>query len=188
MRRRERRKKRPYPQKSERTRNDKPSARKSDKSAHTPQIRYADEHVVVVDKPAGLTTMRHAEEAAEFGARARRFLPSTLMDLLPDLLVKFQAKHQRPQRGRPRLFAIHRLDRDTSGLVVFARTPEAAHHLGKQFREHTIERRYLALVRGRAKSERMESRLVEDRGDGRRGSSVKHGEGQWAVTHVHVVE
>jgi 23S rRNA pseudouridine1911/1915/1917 synthase len=54
-------------------------------------------------------------------------------------------------------------------------------------RGHTIERRYLALVRGRAVSRRIESWLVRDRGDGRRGSGPP-GEGQRAVTHVTVLE
>ncbi|HXG10206.1 MAG TPA: RluA family pseudouridine synthase [Gemmataceae bacterium] len=150
-----------------------------------PIIRFADEQVVVVEKPPGLTTMRHPEEAAEFGARARRFLPPTLADLLPNLL----AEHAGPRRGRPvPVFAVHRIDKETSGLVVFARTRLAVKHLGRQFREHTIERRYLALVRGQAKDQRIESWLVRDRGDGRRGSSGQPGVGQRAVTHVKVVE
>jgi 23S rRNA pseudouridine1911/1915/1917 synthase len=131
---------------------------------------------VVVDKPAALTTMRHAGEAAEFGRRAWRFLPTTLADLLPGLL------------GGGRVRAVHRLDKETSGLVVFARTVAAERHLGGQFRRHTVERRYLALVRGAAQSRRIESWLVRDRGDGRRGSGTKLGEGQHAVTHVRVVE
>jgi 23S rRNA pseudouridine1911/1915/1917 synthase len=144
-------------------------------------IRFADAHIVVVDKPAGLTTMRHAEEVAEFG-RGRRFLPPTLADLLPPLLAK--------ERGGkpPRVRAVHRLDKDTSGLVVFALTPTAEGHLGKQFRAHSTERRYLAVVRGQAQDARIESRLVRDRGDGRRGSSSTPGEGQRAVTHAHVLE
>src|SRR4051794_28131619 len=48
-----------------------------------PTIVYADDDLVVVDKPPGLTTMRHAHEAAEFGERGRRFLPATLADILP---------------------------------------------------------------------------------------------------------
>jgi 23S rRNA pseudouridine1911/1915/1917 synthase len=144
-------------------------------------IPYADEQVVVVEKPANLTTMRHPEEAAEFGPHARRFLPPTLADRLPALLGK-----GKPGFG-PRVRAVHRLDKETSGLVVFARTPQAERHLGKQFREHTIERRYLAIVRGRAKPGRLESTFVRDRGDGRRGSSPT-GEGQRAVTHVQLVE
>jgi 23S rRNA pseudouridine1911/1915/1917 synthase len=143
-------------------------------------ILFADAHVVVVEKPAGLTTMRHSHEAAEFGERGRRFLPKTLEDMLPPLLPK--------EKGKPaRVIAVHRLDKETSGVVVFARTPEAARHLGKQMRDHTAERRYLALVRGQAKDATIESWLVRDRGDGRRGSG-KEKEGQKAVTHVRVVE
>jgi 23S rRNA pseudouridine1911/1915/1917 synthase len=147
-----------------------------------PTIRYADTHLVVVDKPAGLTTMRHAKEAAEFGQRAKRFLPPTLADLLPDLLTRRSTAERTP------VLAVHRLDKETSGLVVFARTAESARHLGQQFRAHTIERQYLAVVRGRAKNARIESWLVPDRGDGRRGSSIAAKEGQRAVTHVRVVE
>jgi 23S rRNA pseudouridine1911/1915/1917 synthase len=145
-------------------------------SGPAPVIVYQDEQVVVVDKPAGLTTMRHAEDVAEFGPRARRFLPLTLADLLPPLL----------NGGRVR--AVHRLDKETSGLVVFARTPEAERHLGRHLRAHTAERVYQAVVRGRAREGRIESWLVRDRGDGRRGSAPRPGEGQRAVTHVRVLE
>jgi 23S rRNA pseudouridine1911/1915/1917 synthase len=151
----------------------------------SPFIRFADKHIVVVDKPPGLTTMRHPHEAAEFGSRARRFLPPTLADLLPGLLARVRAGRQ---AGSPRVRAVHRLDKDTSGLAVFARTTEAERHLGRQFRAHTIERRYLAVVRGRATPARIESFLVDDRGDGRRGTSTVPGQGKRAITHVRVVE
>jgi 23S rRNA pseudouridine1911/1915/1917 synthase len=147
-----------------------------------PILRYVDEHVVVVEKPAGLTTMRHAEDVAEFGARAKKFLPPTLADLLPDLLAG------RSPGKRTSVRAVHRLDKETSGLVVFARTVEAEGHLGRQFRTHTIERRYMAVVRGQAADARIESWLVRDRGDGRRGSSTIPSQGQRAVTHVRVLE
>jgi len=142
-----------------------------------PTLVYSDDSIAVVDKPAGLTTMRHAEEAAEFGERGKKYLPATLADLLPAML------------GRPgkAVRAVHRIDRDTSGLVVFARSGPAEKHLTEQFKAHTVDRRYLALVRGRPKAGRIESCLVRDRGDGRRGSSLA-GEGQRAVTHVSVVE
>jgi 23S rRNA pseudouridine1911/1915/1917 synthase len=147
-----------------------------------PVVRYADDQVVVVDKPPGLTTMRHADEALEHGKRAQRFLPVTLQDLLPSLLPQTRS-------GKPRsVRAVHRLDKETSGLVVFARTQAAEGHLGKQFRAHTSERLYLALVRGKARDARIESWLVRDRGDGRRGSGANAGEGQRAVTRVRVVE
>lgn len=142
-------------------------------------IVYSDDAVVVVNKPAGLTTMRHKEEAEEFG-RGKRFLPKTLADLLPAAL------------GAPgrTMTAVHRIDRDTSGLVVFARTRAAAEHLTAQFRKHTAERRYLALTRGAPKAGRIDSVFVPDRGDGRRGTSrdlLTEG-GKKAVTHVAVLE
>jgi 23S rRNA pseudouridine1911/1915/1917 synthase len=141
-------------------------------------IVYADDAVVVVNKPAGLTTMRHADEAAEFG-RGKRFLPKTLADALPGLL------------GTPNkpVIAVHRIDRDTSGLVVFARTKSAAEDLSQQFRKHTVDRRYLALTRGTPKPGRIESVFVRDRGDGRRGSTTDpHADGKRTVTHVKVIE
>ncbi|MBI1917662.1 MAG: RluA family pseudouridine synthase [Planctomycetes bacterium] len=147
-----------------------------------PIVRFADAHIVIVDKPAGLTTVRHAGEAAAFGARGRRYLPATLADLLPSLLPEERgSKHSRVR-------AVHRLDKETSGLVVFARTAEAERNLGRQFRAHTIERHYLAIVRGQAVEGTIESWLVRDRGDGRRGSCPKSGEGQHAITHVRVLE
>src|SRR5439155_9104941 len=89
---------------------------------------------------------------------------------------------------QPPVRAVHRLDKETSGLVVFARTVEAERQLGQQFRAHTVERSYLAVVRGRAEPGRIESSLVEDRGDRRRGSSTRPGAGKRAVTHLTVVE
>ncbi len=144
----------------------------------TPKIIYSDDAIVVVDKPAGLTTMRHPEERAEFGERGKHYLPVTLADLLPGLLGS-------PDR---RMLPVHRIDRDTTGLVVFARTRAAERSLNQQFREHSIDRRYFAVVRGRPSLSRMESHLVRDRGDGRRGTSLETGSGQRAVTHVRVIE
>jgi 23S rRNA pseudouridine1911/1915/1917 synthase len=142
-------------------------------------VRFLDDHLVVVEKPAGMTTVRHADEVESVGKRARKFLPPTLVDLLPAVLAG------EPGRVRGRIRAVHRLDKETSGLVVLARTAEAESSLGKQFRAHTIGRRYLALVRGQARDACIETELVADRGDGRRGSGKG---GQHAVTHVRVVE
>ena len=61
---------------------------KHKESKAEPVIRYVDVHVIVVEKPAGLTTVRHPGEAAEFGNRGKRFLPATLADLLPALLAQ----------------------------------------------------------------------------------------------------
>jgi 23S rRNA pseudouridine1911/1915/1917 synthase len=161
-------------------RENRPAKTSSDVGIPGIEIVYSDESVVVVDKPAGLTTMRHKEEAEEFGERGQRFLPKTLADLLPSLLGV---------PGRP-VIAVHRIDRDTSGLVVFARTRAAGDHLARLFRKHTVDRRYLALTRGVPTSGRIESVLVRDRGDGRRGSTrkTKPPDGKRAVTHVKVLE
>lgn len=141
-------------------------------------IIYQDDAVVVANKPAGFTTMRHASEAAEFGARGKTYLPKTFADWLPILLG---------EPGR-KLIPVHRIDRDTTGLVVFARNKTAAEKLMEQFKKHNVERRYWALVRGTPKSTRLESFFVEDRGDGRRGSSSTDQPGKKAVTFVKVIE
>ena len=143
------------------------------------EIVYVDDSLVVVNKPADLTTTRNAEETAEFGARAKKFLPKTLADLLPTLLGV-------PNR---KVVPVHRLDRDTTGLLVFARTSRAATSLMTQFRKHTVDRRYVALTRGIPEESRIESVFVKDRGDGRRGSSKepKPPGGQKAVTRVKVL-
>jgi 23S rRNA pseudouridine1911/1915/1917 synthase len=156
-----------------------------DAKSHTPQsslakqiiIRFVDEHLIVVEKPAGLTTVRHADEVE---GRAKKFLPPTLVDLLPAVMA------QQGKANKGRIRAVHRIDKETSGLVVLARTPEAERHLGKQFRAHTTGRHYIALVRGPAKDARIESNLVPDRGDGRRGTGKDAG--QNAITHVRVME
>jgi len=143
-------------------------------------IVYADEAIVVVNKPAGLTTVRSTEDVAEFGTHGQRFLTKTLAGMLPAAL------------GAPNkpVIPVHRLDRDTSGLVVFARTKAAAENLLKQFRKHSTERRYLALTRGTPEAKKLDSVFVRDRGDGRRGSTTDFlaEDGKRAVTHVSVRE
>ncbi|MCE5267072.1 MAG: RluA family pseudouridine synthase [Planctomycetaceae bacterium] len=161
------------------------------------RIRYLDTHVVVVDKPSGMTTTRHADER-QLSPRQRQLQP-TLDELLPQLVAKKESRvgKQPPKgakRGRAtrvaarRVRAVHRLDRETSGLLVFARTAQAQHHLEQQFRKHTVQRRYIAVVRGTVKEQTIESRLVRDRGDGRRGSTELPNAGKLAVTHVRPVE
>jgi 23S rRNA pseudouridine1911/1915/1917 synthase len=153
------------------------------------RIRYLDKHVVVVEKPAGMTTTRHADER-QLSPRQRQLQP-TLDELLPRLIAKAEG-HGKGQKGAKggvrRVRAVHRLDRETSGLLVFARTAQAQQHLAHQFRRHTVERRYVAVVRGAVHQQTIESRLVRDRGDGRRGSTELPGAGKVAVTHVRPVE
>jgi 23S rRNA pseudouridine1911/1915/1917 synthase len=145
-------------------------------------IRYLDTHVIVVEKPTGISTVRHPTER-QWTAR-RKALHPTLEDLLPPLIAAREGK--RRKGVLPRLRVVHRLDKGTSGLVVFARTVVAESGLGKQFRDHTVLRRYLAVAPGNVQSRRIATNLLRDRGDGRRGSGA--GEGKQAITHVEAVE
>ena len=134
-------------------------------------IVYVDAHVVVVRKPAGVSTV-------PFEDKERGTL---------DELVRRALEKKFPSRGsRPNLGVVHRLDKETSGLVVFTRTWLGKKSLSAQFRAHTVERRYLAIAHGVVPKRTITSNLVPDRGDGLRGSG--RGEGQRAVTHVAPVE
>jgi 23S rRNA pseudouridine1911/1915/1917 synthase len=147
-------------------------------------IRHLDEHLVVAEKPAGIPTVRHPAER-HWTAR-RRALAPTLEDLVQAQIV---GREGRVRKGPPpRLRVVHRIDKETSGLVVFTRTVAAERGLGKQFHAHTVVRRYLTLVPGFVPPQRLESELVRDRGDRRRGSTEVPGLGKQAVTHVEVVE
>ncbi len=147
-------------------------------------IRYLDQHLVVVEKPSGINTVRHPSER-EWNAR-RKALSPTLEDIVPRWIVR---KEGRVQKGTlPRLRIVQRLDKETSGLVVFARSVIAERELGRQFKAHTVHRRYLAVVPGYVPAQTIRSRLIRDRGDGRRGSTAFPDQGKEAVTHVEPVE
>jgi 23S rRNA pseudouridine1911/1915/1917 synthase len=147
-------------------------------------IRHLDEHLIVVEKPSGVSTVRHPSERS--WPQRRKTLSPTLEDLVPPLIA---AREGRRRKGPlPRLRVVHRLDKATSGLLVFARSVLAESGLGKQFHAHTVIRRYLAIVPGELQAQRIATWLVRDRGDGRRGSTTIPGVGKQAVTHVEVVE
>jgi RluA family pseudouridine synthase len=112
-------------------------------------ILHKDEHLAVLWKPAGLLA-----EPARSHADGHR----SALGLAGRLL------------GRALL--VHRLDLDTSGVMLVARTPEAQEGLKAALETHDVERRYLALVAGQlpAAGLRCELFLVRDRGDGRRGA------------------
>lgn len=152
------------------------------------QIVHLDDDVVVVNKPPGVTTTRHHEERS-WPARRRQLQP-TLEELVPEAIVAQQAGSRgaaKPRRRPQPVRAVHRIDRETSGLVVFARNVPASRILAEQFRLHTTERRYLAIVVGRVGTGTIRTQFVRDRGDGRRGSTDE-GDGKLAVTHVTPVE
>lgn len=114
---------------------------------------YFDADVVVVNKPAGLLSV-------PFEADDK----NTLIDRVRALL-----RHKTGQ-VRSELGAVQRLDKDTTGLMVFTRTLSAKRALQQLFRKHDMERRYLALAHGVVSGQRIETQLLADRGDGLRGS------------------
>ena len=139
-------------------------------------IVHVDASVVVVRKPAGLSTVPFDDGSGEQEA--------TL-----DALVREALGRRDRIRGRAPLGVVQRLDRATSGLLVFARTFEAKKHLGQQLRVHSMHRRYLAIAHGVARATTHRTTLVANRGDGLRGTARRRMEGgQLAVTHVTVVE
>jgi 23S rRNA pseudouridine1911/1915/1917 synthase len=146
-------------------------------------VRYLDDHVVVVEKPTGMNTVRHPAELD--WPEERRRLDPTLQDIALWVIAE---RIQRPVKQLAPLRIVHRLDRDTSGLVCFARTAAGEKALGMQFRKHTVIRRYLALVPGIFTARTITSELVRDRGDGRRGSTPLPNVGKKATTHVSVEE
>lgn len=151
--------------------------------SETVSIRYLDPHIVVVEKPSGLSTVRHPAER-ELSERRKALTPT-----LDDLVTKMIARQEKKDPKRmPRLRVVHRLDKETSGLVVFVRTVLAERGLGRQFRQHTVTRRYLAVIAGYLPPQEIRTWLARDRGDGRRGSTTVTGVGKEAVTHVDVME
>ena len=128
---------------------------------------YEDEDLLVVDKPADLLTVATGRERHRTAYRM-------LWDYLHG---------QRPPR---RIFIVHRLDRETSGLLVFAKSVAAKRHLQAQFEARQVERIYVALVDGRVADDQgtLESRLVQDR-----ALRVRSGAGgRQAITHYRVRE
>ncbi len=136
------------------------------------RVVFEDAHLVIVDKPAGVSTVPF--ERRESG---------TALDL-----VRQAWRRQGKRATATPLYVVHRIDKDTSGLVCFAKTKLAERGLHHVFQRHLAEREYLAVAHGRPRPGRIESRLVENRGDGLRGSARRPGEGQIAVTHVEVLE
>jgi 23S rRNA pseudouridine1911/1915/1917 synthase len=132
-------------------------------------ILHVDAQIVVVAKPAGISTVPYDENER-----------GTLDELVMETLS---------ERGRRApLGIVHRIDKETSGVVVFTRTLSAKQHLKNQFRFHTVGRRYVAIAHGAVKTATIKSRLVQDRGDGRRGSTENEELGREAVTHVKWLE
>ena len=132
------------------------------------RIAYEDEHLLVVDKPAGVVVHPSPGHAS-----------GTLVHGLVGLAAGGEDEE------RPGI--VHRLDRDTSGLLVVARTEPAYDRLQELVRERALERRYKALVRGRPRSwtGRIEAPIGRDRREPTR-YSLDTDTPREAVTHFEV--
>jgi 23S rRNA pseudouridine1911/1915/1917 synthase len=137
-------------------------------------VVHEDDALLVIDKPAGMVV--HAGPGHERGSLVNAMLHRLGNPSLPVL----------PGNGPERAGLVHRLDRDTSGLIVVAKTMPALVALAEQMRAHTIERAYAGVVLGDPQWDtlRVETRHGRDPAD-RRRFSPEHGERQ-AITHMQV--
>ena len=112
------------------------------------ELLYVDDHVVVANKPSGLLVHRGWDD--------------------DDDVAMFRVRDAIGARVHP----LHRLDRGTSGALLFARSPEATAILQKSFDERAVEKRYLALVRGAPPSEGVIDHPIPKSEDGPRVSAL----------------
>ncbi len=138
---------------------------------HGLRIVHEDPTLLVIDKPPGLLTIATERERGRTAYR-----------VLWDLLAA-----SRPP-GRP--FIVHRLDRETSGLLVVARTPVAKATLQAQFAARTVDRGYVALVEGvmRKDTQTLTDRLEEDAAHRVRIARERRRSGREAITRYRVRE
>jgi 23S rRNA pseudouridine1911/1915/1917 synthase len=135
------------------------------------RVAFEDGHVIIIEKPSGVSSVPY--ERKDTG---------TALDL-----IRAHWKRAGKRATATPLYTVHRIDKDTSGLLCFAKTRLAERALHEVFQRHTAKREYLAVAQGRVESQRIESMLVADRGDGIRGSARNAGQreqAQRAVTHV----
>jgi 23S rRNA pseudouridine1911/1915/1917 synthase len=133
-------------------------------------VRYEDEHLLVVDKPAGVVV--HPSAGHRGGT------------LVHGLVARDIAGGRDP--ARPGI--VHRLDRDTSGLLVVARSERAHRRLQRMLRERRMDRRYLALVHGEAPPALTIDRPVGRDRRARTRMAVGAPDGREAVTHLRRLE
>src|SRR5687767_5380014 len=133
------------------------------------EIIHEDDTLVVVNKPAGLVV--HPAAGIQSGTLANA------------LAYHFQ---QLPNAASVRPGIVHRLDRDTSGLLVVAKTEAALEHLSDQFRDREVFKSYVALVHGRvnAESGRIDQPLARDRSNRTRMAVVRGGRSALSLFRV----
>jgi 23S rRNA pseudouridine1911/1915/1917 synthase len=137
-------------------------------------ILHEDANVLVVNKPSGLVV--HPAPGHSGGT-----LVNAVLFHCPDF--------QRPGEDAARPGIVHRLDRDTSGVMVVAKSPRAFLSLGRQAREHAFERRYLALAQGEFPQDRGRINAAVGRSmTDRKRMSVTAARSRDAITNFEVLE
>ncbi len=139
-------------------------------------IVYEDNDLMVVNKPPGLVV--HPGHGNYTGT-------------LVNALAYHFKDHPSFNAADPRLGLVHRIDKDTSGLLVIAKTPEAKSHLGLQFFNKTTKRRYVALVWGTVANDEgtVEGNIGRSLRDRLQMTVFPEGDlGKTAVTHYSVIE
>ncbi len=133
-------------------------------------IVFEDEHLLVVDKPAGLVVHPAA---------------GTLDGTLVNALLHHCAGRLSGIGGVARPGIVHRIDKDTSGLLVVAKTDVAHEGLARQFAAHSIDRRYLAIVTGLPKASEgtIDAPLARSATNRKKIAIVEGQRGKRAVTH-----
>jgi len=133
-------------------------------------IVFEDEHLLVVEKPAGLVVHPAA---------------GNLDETLVNALLHHCAGKLSGIGGVARPGIVHRIDKDTSGLLVVAKTDVAHERLAKQFAAHSIDRRYLAIVNGvpRLASGKVDAPLARSAANRKKIAIVEGSRGKRAVTH-----
>jgi 23S rRNA pseudouridine1911/1915/1917 synthase len=142
------------------------------------RLVFEDDDILVIDKPPGLLTIATERERDRTAYR-----------LLADYVGGHRAPADEARRGGPRLFIVHRLDRETSGLIVFAKSSDAKRRLQSQFEARGVDRVYVALVEGIVTDARgrLRSRLRENRTLRVRQTRSRSG-GREAITDYRVLE
>jgi 23S rRNA pseudouridine1911/1915/1917 synthase len=153
-------------------------------------ILYLDDHIVAAHKPSGMLTVRHPGDV-DWSAEKKLRQPA-LEESLNRLIAQREGGHRGrrdPRKGPnagPELLVVHRIDRETSGVVMFTRTEVAQNLMIRQFAAHSVHRRYLCVVPGDVSPQTLHSVQVRDRGDGLRGSAedAEGVAGRTMITHV----
>jgi 23S rRNA pseudouridine1911/1915/1917 synthase len=146
------------------------------------KVEFCDEHLIVVDKPPGIMTVRPSPQRNQ--SPGDPTTETVLIELAEEIVLNM------PSRTGSAVIPVHRLDRNTSGLMMFALSRDCADRLISLFRQHHIQREYLAVATGTiAAGMTIRSHLVRDRGDGLRGTTnVPTDDSQLAITHIEPLE